>query len=72
MTKEKVKLSKGAKLHFVSREEDEEIIKSSNNREEGIIKTFSVRSNRFKEYTVNRVLEWIENGTVILKPKADQ
>lgn len=63
---ETVKLQKGQQLHFVSRDEKEEIIKSSNNRESGMIRTYSSKKRKNKEYTVNFVLNLIEDGTIRL------
>lgn len=62
-----VKIRKGLILHFVSRNEDEEIIKSSNNRSTGMIKTYSPKLNRDKEYSVNLILSWISDGFIVIK-----
>lgn len=62
-----VKLSKTYKLHFKSRNEDEEIVKSSNNRVDGMIKTYSAVAKKFKEYSVEMIMRWIDAGDVIVK-----
>lgn len=65
---ETIKLQKGQKLHFLSRDEFEDIIKSSNNRESGMIRTYSSKKKMNKEYSVDFILQWIEQGFVRLIP----
>lgn len=68
--KEAIKLSKTYKLHFKGRNEFEEIVKSSNNREDGMIKTYSATAKKFKEYTVNFIMNYIEMGLIdVIKPE---
>lgn len=64
-----VKLSKGLVLHFVSRDEDEVVVKSSNNRATGMIKTFNKTLNKNKEYSVDFIMKWIEQGFVTIPEK---
>lgn len=64
-----VKLAKGLVLHFVSRNEDEEIVKSSNNRATGMIKTFNKQANKNKEYSVDFIMKWIEMGAIVVTAK---
>ena len=63
---EPIKLQKGYKLHFESRHESEEIIKSSNNRQTGMIKTDCKSKKRINEYSVDFVLKGIEMGSITL------
>jgi hypothetical protein len=67
---EPLRFEKGDMLRFVSRNEDEEIIKSSNNRQEGILKTNCKSKKRRKEYTVDFVIKSIDDGSVLLIKKA--
>lgn len=63
---ENIKLQKGQKLHFLSRDEFEEIVKSSNNRETGMIRAFSPKKRMNRDYSVNFILTSIENGMIKL------
>ena len=65
---ETVRFQKTQKLHFLSRNELEEIVKSSNNRESGILQTYSKVKRKKNDYSVNFILNEIEAGTIRLIP----
>jgi hypothetical protein len=68
MSKPVIRFQKAQKLHFLSRDEQEEIIKSSNNRESGIIQTYSKVKRKKNDYSVNFLLNMIEAGDIRLIP----
>jgi len=60
------KLRKKQFLYFKNSERLEEIVKSSNNDKNGIIRTYYKVQNREKEYSVNHILKEIENKNIEL------
>lgn len=63
--KTNVKLRKGQFIYFKTETSErlEEIVKSSNNKSDGIVRTYYPKLRRNKEYSVKRVLEQISEGT---------
>jgi len=66
-----LKLKKGQFLYFASSKRLEQITKSSNNAESGVVRTFYDPQKREKEYGVKHIFTGIAQGTINLFEAAE-
>lgn len=60
------KLKKNQFLYFTTTKRLEKIVKSSNNKDTGFIKTFYELQKREKEYSVKHIINCIKDESIIL------